>query len=254
MIDPWQNDDSGFWGTWYHRIFPKTYADIAISTHDHFDHNALDRVLAPMKLDRMVGRYEFGDVIIEGISEKHTVRGSTGELFEELGLEKNPPNNPPQLDNTMFLITSGGVRILFWGDNRFDLPASVENRLKGKVDVIVIPIDGSQHLLTYQEIDSLVDSLGVKVIVPCHYLTKGVGSTLSTLQTAEGFVEIQREKNTLVELESHTHTFSPGQIKELAKDGTATTYYYGHNLPFAPADLEESRLYCKAVATYGPKE
>merc|ERR1719491_1837876 len=69
MIDPWQNDDSGFWGTWYYRIFPKTYADIVISTHDHFDHNALDQiVLAPnhhpqrLRILLLISVYRYGSL------------------------------------------------------------------------------------------------------------------------------------------------------------------------------------------------
>lgn len=116
-------------GLWYHRKFPMVEVDICLSTHDHFDHNALERVNAPMKLDRMAGLFVLGDVSIEGIAEKHTTRGATGVIFDELGIEKSPPNNVAILDNTMYIVTTGGLRFLFWGDNRPNPPADILKRI-----------------------------------------------------------------------------------------------------------------------------
>ena len=71
MFDPWRNDPSGAWGLWYPNPFPETVVDIGMSTHAHFDHDALDRVQATMLLDRMTGRFSFADVTITGIADKH---------------------------------------------------------------------------------------------------------------------------------------------------------------------------------------
>ena len=56
MFDPWRNDPSGAWGLWFPEEFPKTVVDIGMSTHAHFDHDAVDRLEATMLLDRMVGQ------------------------------------------------------------------------------------------------------------------------------------------------------------------------------------------------------
>lgn len=104
LVDPWQNDASGFWGLWYYKLYPMTRTDIMISTHNHFDHNAFDRVESPMNLDRMVGRFFLGDVEIEGIADKHAIGKYEDGLFNELRLEKNPPNNVALLDNVIFLV------------------------------------------------------------------------------------------------------------------------------------------------------
>ena len=40
MIDPWRNHPNGKWD-WYFHDFPLTTLDIGVSTHAHFDHDAL---------------------------------------------------------------------------------------------------------------------------------------------------------------------------------------------------------------------
>lgn len=71
MVDPWRNDPSGAWGLWYRMDFPKAEVDIRLSTHAHFDHDALGRLEANMLLDRMAGTFQLGDVTITGIADKH---------------------------------------------------------------------------------------------------------------------------------------------------------------------------------------
>jgi hypothetical protein len=71
LFDPWRNDSSGYWGVWFPKEFSMPVVDIGLSTHTHFDHDAIDRIQATMILDRMVGTYEFGDVKITGIADKH---------------------------------------------------------------------------------------------------------------------------------------------------------------------------------------
>jgi len=71
IVDPWRNDPSGAWGLWYHVEYPAAEVDIGMSTHAHFDHDALDKIDANMLLDRMGGSFELGDVKITGIADKH---------------------------------------------------------------------------------------------------------------------------------------------------------------------------------------
>ena len=39
----------------------------------------------------------------------------------------------------------------------------------GEVDVLMVTVDDSNHLLTYREVDSLIDRLSPKVVIPMHY-------------------------------------------------------------------------------------
>ena len=70
MIDPWRNHPSRSWD-WYFHDFPITEVDIGTSTHAHFDHDALHRLDAHVLLDRLIGRYSFADMTIEGFADKH---------------------------------------------------------------------------------------------------------------------------------------------------------------------------------------
>ena len=54
-----------------HWTFPKAEVDIGMSTHAHFDHDALGMLEANMLLDRMAGSFQLGDVTITGIADKH---------------------------------------------------------------------------------------------------------------------------------------------------------------------------------------
>lgn len=71
MVDPWRNDPSGAWGLWYRMDFPNAEVDIGMSTHAHFDHDAIGALEANMLLDRMAGGFALGDVKITGIADKH---------------------------------------------------------------------------------------------------------------------------------------------------------------------------------------
>ncbi len=188
LVDPWKNDPSGTWGVWFPKEFPETRADVALSTHGHYDHNALHRVKSHMILDRVAGQWKFADVRVTGIADKHQYK-SPGpvlwtELFPERGIDPVPPNNPPILDNTIFVFETGGLRIVHWGDNRPDAPESVYKAV-GRPDVLILPIDDSQHVLGYAEIAEVLKKLRPHVIIPAHYLVKGVSSVASTLMPAD---------------------------------------------------------------------
>ena len=75
MIDPWRNHPSRTWD-WYFHDFPITLVDVGVSTHAHFDHDALHRLDAHVLLDRLNGMYRFGDMTIYGFADKHAVDNS----------------------------------------------------------------------------------------------------------------------------------------------------------------------------------
>ncbi len=200
MFDPWRNDPSGAWGLWYPKEFPKTVVDIGLSTHAHFDHDAVERLDATMLLDRMVGEYQFSDVKITGIADKHACMApgwyKWTDVLAEFGASACPPNNPGHLDNVMYVVETGGLRILMWGDNRHNPSEYAMSQLKD-IDIITIPVDGSQHILSYEQGDDIVAALRPKAIIPTHYLCEGLSLTLTTLQTADEWVAMQKSKTNL---------------------------------------------------------
>lgn len=225
LLDPWKNDPSGTWGIWFPKEFPLTSADITMSTHAHYDHNALHRVKSHMALDRMAGVWSFGDVRITGIADKHQYK-SPGpvrwtDLFTERGIDPVPPNNPPVLDNTIYVIETGGLRICHWGDNRPDAPESVFAAI-GQPDVLILPIEDSLHILDYNQVAAVIARLKPRIVIPAHYLITGVSSVASTLEKPEAWLKTQKS---VTRLTSPVYTLEPAAVKKLS----GHVLYFGDN-------------------------
>ena len=228
MVDPWRNDPSGAWGLWYRMEFPMTDVDIGMSTHAHFDHDALDRVDANMLLDRMAGSFQLGDVKITAIADKHQCVApgvvAWTEAVKQFEGRDNPcpPGNYRHFDNSLFLIETGGMKLLMWGDNRPEPPQEVWDKI-GQVDIVFVPVDGSKHILDYAQADSVVEKTGAKVAIPHHYLVPETTFYTSTLQPATEWVETH--DNTMLDKSSIT-------IKPADLDGKKghVMYFGSHNV------------------------
>jgi len=192
MIDPWRNLATRRWD-WYFFDFPRTAVDIGVSTHAHFDHDALHRLDASVLLDRLIGRYEFADVSITGIADKHATDSSAAtydfrkiiEHFSDISIV--PPDNPRSWDNCLVIFEIAGLRILHWGDNRADPPEDIWQKL-GNIDIALLPVDESQHVLGFAAIQSIIDRLQPRVVIPHHYYIWDVVARSSTLLSAEPWV------------------------------------------------------------------
>ena len=215
LIDPWRNPPWGTWD-WYRREFPSVDVDIGISTHAHFDHDALHRLDASMLLDRPIGRFEIGDARITGIADKHVCEAPPGSTYDwaELyrktsGIENRPPDNPRSFDNTIVIIETGGLKIVHWGDNRPDPEQHVWDMI-GRTDIMLIPVDGSNHLLSDDQVDEICARLKARAIVPCHYFTWELMHRACTLQTADEFVA----KRDHLKVEAGSHVFRARDLSE----------------------------------------
>lgn len=195
LVDPWRDDPSGAWGLWFKQKFPETVVDIAMSTHTHFDHDAIDRPASTMVLDRMVGRFEFADLKITGFADKHACVAPGWypwtDALKEFGVNACPPDNVGHMDMVTYVVETGGVRTLFWGDNRHN-PADGFWDAIGRIDVLTLPVDGSRHILSYEQADAIVERLKPKAVIPTHYLSETTTYTLSTLQPADEWVKRQK--------------------------------------------------------------
>ncbi len=228
LIDPWRNDPSGAWGLWYRMEFPMIDVDIGMSTHAHFDHDALDRLDANMLLDRMAGTFELGDVKISGIADKHVCVAPgiipwTDAVKQFEGRDDPcPPTNMRHLDNNLYVIETGGMRLLMWGDNRADPPAEVLEQI-GEVDVVFLPVDGSRHILDYEQADKVMQMTGAKVGIPHHYLVPETTFVTSTLMPALEWS--QRHPNTI--LDGPTVELSAASIADMKGH---VMYFGSHNM------------------------
>lgn len=189
MIDPWRNHPARGWN-WYFNDFPLTKVDIGVSTHAHYDHDALHRLDANVLLDRLIGTFSFSDVVIHGIADKHSTDGCCTlydykKVMKELhGVDITPPDNPRSWDNCLMVVETAGLRIVHWGDNRSDPPDEVWDRL-GDIDIALLPVDDSEHVIGFRGIDNIIDRLRPKIIIPHHYYIWDLTQRQSTLLSAD---------------------------------------------------------------------
>jgi L-ascorbate metabolism protein UlaG (beta-lactamase superfamily) len=229
FIDPWRNLPTGGEGRWFLHRMPQVAVDVGLSTHAHWDHDALHLLQANMLLDRMAGDFAFADVRIRGIADKHVADFSgclynfTQDLMDR-GVNPFPPDNPRSFDNNLLVIETGGLRILHWGDNRPDPPEAVWEML-GRIDVVLLPIDESRHLLTYEQADAILDRLEARVCLPHHYFIRGLTRMSSTLMPADAWV---RRKPGHEYLDSASVTLRLDGIKNMRQK----VLYFGDHLAF----------------------
>jgi Beta-lactamase superfamily domain len=53
LADPWPNDATGLYPKWFLNEFPAIRVDVVLSTHAHFDHDAVERPRGLMVLERL---------------------------------------------------------------------------------------------------------------------------------------------------------------------------------------------------------
>lgn len=225
LFDPWRDDPSGAWGLWFKQPFAETPVDITMSTHTHFDHDAIDRPISTMVLDRMVGQFGFADLKITGYADKHACIApgwyNWTNALAEFGVNACPPDNVGHMDMVVYLVETGGIRTLIWGDNRPD-PAPGFWEAIGQVDVLTLPVDGSEHILSYEQANAIVDRLKPKVVIPTHYLSETTTYTLSTLQTADDWVKDQKSFSML---DTATLKLDAASVAGMDREFK----YFGHN-------------------------
>jgi L-ascorbate metabolism protein UlaG (beta-lactamase superfamily) len=184
LTDPWRNDSTGLYPKWFLREFPAIRVDIVLSTHAHFDHDAVERPKGLMVLERLVGQFKLGDIEITGLADKHKCEPTPADKPDsasvDLHVETCPPNNVIAFDNAIELIETGGLRIAIWGDNR-PTPDPFLDRYLKNVDVLILPVES---ILTRAEVDAIVGKYDPEAVIPAHYyvITGSItsGTTLRT--------------------------------------------------------------------------
>jgi L-ascorbate metabolism protein UlaG (beta-lactamase superfamily) len=210
LADPWRNDATSTYPKWFLREFPAIPIDIVLSTHAHFDHDAVERPNALMVLERMVGRYNLGDVAIWGLADKHQCDPESDKK-SDASSQTCPPNNVPSFDNAIQIIQTGGLRIAIWGDNRGVPDASLDRYLKN-IDVLILPV---QNVLGPAEADAIIRKYDPRAVIPSHYFISGLSTTTSGLEPVEAWVTDQ-EKNQHADvrrLDRADLTLNPAELK-----------------------------------------
>ena len=170
LADPYRNQAGRYWFT---RRFPDVACDVGMITHAHFDHDAADRLPDAASLLRTPSRFHQDDLAIQGVLDLHA--GASGLRG---------------MANVMFLVETGGIRFLHMGDNRADWPESVSEAV-GPVDVLMVTVDDSCHLLSFQDVDLVIDRVNPRVVIPMHYRSPDLMPESCGLKTLDQWLATQ---------------------------------------------------------------
>jgi L-ascorbate metabolism protein UlaG (beta-lactamase superfamily) len=193
LTDPWRNDSTGLYPKWFQNEFPAIRVDIILSTHPHFDHDAVERPKGLMVLERLVGQFKLGDIEITGLADKHKCEPAPADKPDsasgDLHVSTCPPNNVIAFDNAIQIVETGGLRIAIWGDNRASPDPAIDHYLKN-VDVLILPIES---VLTRAEVDAIVGKYNPKSVIPAHYFLNGLTTAVAGLESVDGWVNEQEK-------------------------------------------------------------
>ena len=176
VIDPFQNPRAG--RNWFRKKFPALKLHIIAITHDHFDHNASGALGGISTILKSQGGVKVNDLEIKLIPERHSEA-------------RHRPGAGTDMPNHLVVVESHGVRICHVGDNRAGIaPEAIE--ALGRIDVLIVPTDDSQHLLTFNETEQLIESVSPRVVIPMHYFQEGLTTEASTLKGIDNWLASQR--------------------------------------------------------------
>ena len=176
LIDPFDNSEDD---EWFLKAFPPLKVDLVAVTHDHFDHNAVSRLPHGTPSLRSEGACRVGQTTITGIRDIHS--GASGLN----GME-----------NVIYVVEHEGVRYCHIGDNRHDIPDDVLNSL-GRVDALMVTVDDSCHLLTFDQVEHLLNLLSPRVVIPMHYRIEGLSTAEAEIEGPERWVKTQSPRRNL---------------------------------------------------------
>jgi L-ascorbate metabolism protein UlaG (beta-lactamase superfamily) len=193
LTDPWRNDPTGTYPKWFLNEFPAIRVDIVLSTHAHFDHDAVERPKGLVVLERLVGQFRLGDIQVNSLADKHQCDPSLDQKSNgssaNTHVETCPPNNAMEFDNAIQIIETGGLRIAVWGDNRAAPDPFLDRYLKD-VDVLILPIE---NVVTPAEVDAIVRKYDPKALIPAHYFLHGLTTQVSGLESVDRWVDDQQK-------------------------------------------------------------
>lgn len=173
VIDPYNSH------IWMGYQFPVgTAADAVLVTHPHFDHDADYYFPVTTPVFRTPGSFRLGDVRLTGVAGEH----GNAESMRQRQL---------RTDNTIWIIETGGLRIVHAGDNGALSTALAE--AIGPADIFI----GMQDF---------PPPLQPSVVIPMHYLLPDISGDNSTITSLDPW--LARQSREVVRRESGPVVFA----------------------------------------------
>ena len=132
----------------------RTTADIALISHHHHDHDAVENLKGEPRIIDKAGQYTpEPDVRVTAVKGFHD---------DEQGSKRG--------ETLLFLIETEGLRIVHLGDLGCALDNNQLEQLK-KPDILMIPIGGF-YTIGAEQAKQTAEQLGAGIILPMHYRTE----------------------------------------------------------------------------------
>lgn len=157
LLDPFRNELPAY--SWFRHPFPSLAPNIVLITHPHFDHDNVEALANNPTIIRDPLTVEGAQFRITTLLDEHA-RGH-GKKYGSW--------------NIIFVLEAEGIRFCHWGDNRADISPEQISAL-GRIDGLTVPVDGSKHLLEFEEVDEVIERLKPKVVFPTHYFIEDLNS------------------------------------------------------------------------------
>ena len=133
---------------------PTTAADVVTVSHDHFDHNAVDRIEGTPSVVREIGETVAAEVSFRGIESFHDECG---------GAERGT--------NRIYAFTLEGIRFAHLGDLGTSLNDDQRAALSD-VEILFLPVGGHFTIDARQAAELIASLPNVRIVIPMHYKTE----------------------------------------------------------------------------------
>lgn len=166
ILDPFKSEFTGL------KLPKDLSADIALSSHNHDDHNNTEAIASSTGQKVMVfkdpGEYEVAGVVITGITSFH-----------------DNSNGSERGKNTIFHLIFDGLNIVHLGDLGQSQLTEEQVTQVGETDILLVPV-GSVYTIDAKKASDIVSQLEPKIIIPMHYKIEGLKFEL---EGVEGFLK-----------------------------------------------------------------
>ncbi|MBI2593196.1 MBL fold metallo-hydrolase [Candidatus Daviesbacteria bacterium] len=157
FIDPYKEEFTGL------KLPKDLSADLALSTHNHDDHNNLNAITESQLNITGPGEYEVKGISVTGVSTFHDT---------EQGAQRGR--------NTVYNVGIDGLNVVHLGDLGHPLSEGEVDEI-GTTDILFVPV-GGVYTIDAKVASDVVTQLEPKIVIPIHYALPGLKFELDPLE------------------------------------------------------------------------